>query len=298
MAAAEAAQAAATRRAGQLQTQLATKTTELGQVTAARTALVESSEAAKVEMARLQALANQVEAAQAETAAAHGALGRTEAKGHEALKEMQNTIDTTAAELRDVRTQNEMLLGQLDRAMNSVATDSGGAGVDSDAVEGLREVVKSLRRGREMAEARLELSQQQALRDKSQVEVLSRELAALRSQGNSLMSPVPSSPAGAALTEKDRAELVGNMASAQQSSAMVEELRAARNKLATQLQAAMQAKNAAVSAKATAVKAKEEAELAASRLQATLSVKETEAKMWQTKLEKSTERVRVASPAS
>ena len=298
MAAAEAAQAAATRRAGQLQAQLATKTTELAQITAARTALIKSSEASKAEMGRLQALANQVEAARAEAAAAQGALGRTEAKGHEALKEMQKTIDTTTAEMRDARTQNEMLLGQLDRAMNSVATDSGDAGVDSDAVEGLREVVKSLRRGREMAEARLELSQQQALRNKSQVEVLTRELAALRSQGNSLTSPVPSSPAGAALTEKDRAKLVGNMAAAQQSSAMVEELRASRNKLGTQLQAATQAKNAAVSAKATADKAKEYAELAASRLQATLSVKETEAKMWQTKLENSTARVRFASPTS
>ena len=64
-------------------------------------------------------------------------------------------------------------------------------------VEGLREVVKSLRRGREMAEARLELVQQQALRDKSQVQVLQRELTALRHQGNALMSPVPRSPGGA-----------------------------------------------------------------------------------------------------
>jgi hypothetical protein len=72
---------------------------------------------------------------------------------------------------------------------------------------------------------------------------------------------------------------------------MVEELRAARNQLALQLQTANQAKNAAVSAKAVAEKAKEEAELASSRLQATLSVKEMEVKMWQTKLEKSTERV-------
>jgi DNA repair exonuclease SbcCD ATPase subunit len=159
-------------------------------------------------------------------------------------------------------------------------------------VEGLREVVKSLRRGREMAEARLELVQQQALRDKSQVQVLQRELTALRHQGNALMSPVPRSPGGAPFTEKERAEMVGNMAAAQQSSAMVEELRTARNQLSTQLQAANQAKNAAVSAKAVAEKAREEAELASSRLQATLSVKDTEIKMWQTKLEKSTERVR------
>jgi hypothetical protein len=37
---------------------------------------------------------------------------------------MQKTLDTTAAEMRDLRAQNEMLLGQLDRAMNSLATDS------------------------------------------------------------------------------------------------------------------------------------------------------------------------------
>lgn len=159
-------------------------------------------------------------------------------------------------------------------------------------VEGLREVVKSLRRGREMAEARLELVQQQAVRDKSQVQVLQRELTALRQQGSTSAASVDSSPRGAPWTEKERAELVGSMAAAQETSAMVEELRGARNQLASQLQTANQEKNAAISAKVIAEKAKAEAELASSRLQATLSVKETEVKMWQTKLEKSTERVR------
>lgn len=158
-------------------------------------------------------------------------------------------------------------------------------------VEGLREVVKSLRHGREMAEARLELVQQQAVRDQSRVQVLQRELTALRQQGTALGTAVAVSPRGALWTEKERAELVGSMAAAQETSAMVEELRAARNQLVLQLQTANQATNAAVNAKAAAEKAKEEAELASSRLQATLSVKEMEVKMWQTKLEKSTERV-------
>ena len=184
---------------------------------------------------------------------------------------------------------------------SSEAGAAGAANADESAedvtavVEGLREVVKSLWRGREMAEVRLELVQQQAVRDKSQVQVLQRELTALRQQGITSATPVDSSPRGAPLTEKERAELVGSMAAAQETSAMVEELRAARNKLASQLQTATQAKNAAVSAKAMAEKAKQEAELESSRLQATLSVKETEVKMWQTKLEKSTERVRDTS---
>ena len=181
--------------------------------------------------------------------------------------------------------------GGSSEASATGATDNDGNADMSAVVEGLREVVKSLRHGREMAEARLELVQQQAVRDKSQVQVLQREITALRQQGAALAAPVDGSPRGALWTEKERAELVGSMAAAQETSAMVEELRAARNQLALQLQTANQAKNAAVSAKAVAEKAKEEAELASSRLQATLSVKEMEVKMWQTKLEKSTERV-------
>jgi len=77
-----------------------------------------------VEVVRLQTLAKQVEAARAEAAAAQGALSRTEAKGHEAVNTMERKLDAAAAEMRDLRTQNEMLLGQLDRAMNSIATDS------------------------------------------------------------------------------------------------------------------------------------------------------------------------------
>ncbi len=179
--------------------------------------------------------------------------------------------------------------GESGTSATTVANDA----EDMNAVvEGLREVVKSLRRGREMAEARLELVQQQAVRDKSQVQVLQRELTALRQQGSTSAASVDSSPRGAPWTEKERAELVGSMAAAQETSAMVEELRGARNQLASQLQTANQEKNAAISAKVIAEKAKAEAELASSRLQATLSVKETEVKMWQTKLEKSTERVR------
>jgi chromosome segregation ATPase len=124
VAAAEAAKGTADRRAGQLQAQLAAKTAELAKTTSALSELTTTSEAAKVEMAKLQVLAKQVEAARAETAAAQGALSRTEAKGHEAVRAMQKTLDTTAAEMRDLRAQNEMLLGQLDRAMNSLATDS------------------------------------------------------------------------------------------------------------------------------------------------------------------------------
>ena len=144
--------------------------------------MVEAAAAARGEMARQQALAKQVEEAKAETAAAQAALAATESAGHEDVQAVQKTLDTTTAEMRDLRTQNEMLLGQLDKAMNSMATEGwtgGTAAADASnaeaadgaaeedgaaVVEGLREVVKSLRRGREMAEARLELAQQQAQR--------------------------------------------------------------------------------------------------------------------------------------
>ena len=107
-----------------MQVQLVAKTAELEKATSALSELKSSSEDLNVEVARLQTLATQVEAARAEAAAAQGALSRTEAKGHEAVNAMEKKLDAAAAEMRDLRTQNEMLLGQLDRAMNSLATDS------------------------------------------------------------------------------------------------------------------------------------------------------------------------------
>ncbi len=124
VAAEQAAKAAAERLAGQVQAQLVAKTTELDKATAALAELKNSSEAARLEVARLQTLAKQVEASRAAAAAAQGALSRTEAKGHEAVNAMEKKLDAAGAEMRDLRTQNEMLLGQLDRAMNSLATDS------------------------------------------------------------------------------------------------------------------------------------------------------------------------------
>jgi chromosome segregation ATPase len=257
----------------------------------------------RAENLRLEAVANQVTAAYAETSAAQACLAETEAAAHERHKSLQNKLSVSTTELRDVRAQNEMLLGQLDRAMGNMGASTAswagaaaswaGGTTDDDGVangdpatviEGLREVMKNVREARDLAESRLELTQQEGQRHKAQVQVLERELGALRTQMASRFagSSTPRSATPRSLAEPDT-----------QVHDTVDELRANRDRITAQLVDSEQARKNAEAGQAGALAARDEADIAKRRIEGLLFTAKQEAKMWQTKLNTSTERAKL-----
>jgi hypothetical protein len=253
---------------------------------------------AKIEaqLRTLQASADSIEKARSTAARAQDTLAATEARRYVELQAMQVQRDEAEAGRRDLRQQNDLLLAQLERAMAGLAradgfgqrvvdaanADAGAAGeaeVEEPAalvVQGLREVVSSLSRAREVADSKFftlqQKSSQQQAKMKAELGVWQQRAAAADARAAADVGG-GGGGSGAVSVEAHR-ELRQQAEAMQQVQTRVEQLQAEAREHVARLQAALNGRRAAEGKAAEAKAAEAEAEAKAARLVGELSGKE------------------------